>query len=117
MMRSDFNRFSALTKDLLLEDIQGTDKYLITVAKTYNILQEYEMSGLTRTQHRHNKYNQDGNNNNINDIIARVIFAHTHIEDDAVVPGTDGSVLNNLSLRFFKYKKKGHIRNNCPSRK
>ena len=35
---SDFNRFSGPTKDLLHEDIQGTDKYPTSVANTYKLL-------------------------------------------------------------------------------
>ena len=49
LTRSDFNRFISLTTDLLRKDIQGTDKYPTTVAKVYQLLQEYDASGLAKT--------------------------------------------------------------------
>ena len=57
VMRSNFDRFNNLTKDLLREDIQGTDKYPTTVSKAYELLQEYEISCLMRTQNYHNNHN------------------------------------------------------------
>ena len=61
---SDFIRFSTLTKDLLQEDIQGTDKYPENAAKTYELPQEYEASSLAKMQDRYNNFNQGDNNDN-----------------------------------------------------
>ena len=114
LIRSEFNRFSTLTKELLHENIQGTDKYHITVAKTYELLQEHEASGLANTQNRYNYRNQDvNNNNNTTDKTPHVSFAQVESGNDETVPGSDGSLLNNISLRYFKCQKKRHLGNHC----
>ena len=47
IIRSTYNCFRDLIKDLLRNDIQWTDKYPTTVAKGFEILQGYETNGLT----------------------------------------------------------------------
>ena len=39
IIRIDFNHFGDLVKDLLYDEIQGTDKYPTTIAKAYGLLQ------------------------------------------------------------------------------
>ena len=39
IIRIDFNHFGDLVKDLLYDEIQGTDKYPTTIAKAYELLQ------------------------------------------------------------------------------
>lgn len=64
IIRSDFNCFGDLAKDLLRDDIQGTGKHPTTVAKSYELLQDYESNGLTSNKSNHNKGGSGDNSNN-----------------------------------------------------
>ena len=79
MQRSD--------KNILQEDIQGTDKHPTTVAKAYKLAQEYETSGLGNFQILYNNRNQDGNNANIYDNTARISFSQAEAGNDDFFPG------------------------------
>ena len=59
ILRSNFNRFSKLTKCLSRDNIQGIDTYLTTIANIYELLQDYDMNGLISTSNRNNR-NQGG---------------------------------------------------------
>ena len=104
---NDFNRLSTLAKDLLREYIQGTDKFPTAVTRAHELLQEYEASSLAKT-HKNNNHNQGNSNNNKNTIdnTPRVSFAQAESKSDETVPDTDGSLLNNLSIRCFKCQKR-----------
>ena len=47
IIRSDYNRFGDLIKDLLRDDIQGIDNQPTTVTKGFELLQGYETNRLT----------------------------------------------------------------------
>ena len=116
LTHSEFNRFSTLTKYLLHKDTQGKDKYSTTVAKAYKLLQEYEASGLVKTQNRYNNRNPGGNNDSsTSDNTPRVSFTQVESRRYETVPGADGSLLKNLLFRCFKCQKKGCMWNNFPN--
>ena len=118
IIRSGFNRFSVLTKGLLRDDIEGTDKYPTIIAKAYELFQSYKMNGLASTSNRSN-LNQ-GSNGDLgggrnNDNTPRISFAQTGGKNDTIVPGSNGTTLDNLSFRCFKFQKKGYLSNNRPT--
>ena len=115
IIRSDFNRFGDLMKDLLHDKIQGTDKYPTTTVKAYELIQGYKTHGLTSNKSNRNRgggENENLGSKNANNNTPRVIFAKSG-EDDTIVPGADGTTLKNLSIRCFKCQRKGHLSNNC----
>ena len=118
IIRSDYNRFGDLIKDLLRDDIIGTGKYPTTVTKGFEILQGYNTNGLIsnkngRAQDGGNEENSNNGRGNQHGNTPRVSFTQTG-EDDVIVPGADGNTLDKQSIRYFKCQKRGHLSNNCP---
>ena len=58
ILRSNINCFSGLTKDFLSGYIQGAAKHPPIIAKSFELLQHYEINGLVSMYNRNN-YNPD----------------------------------------------------------
>ena len=113
IIRSDYNRFGDLIKDLLRDDITGTDNYSTTVVKGFELLQGYETKELTsnkngRAQGGGNEGNTNNGGGNQNGNTPRVSFSQTG-EDNVIVPGTDSTTLDKQSIRCIKCQKRGHL--------
>ena len=117
IIRSGYNRFGGLIKDLLRNNIRGIDKYPTTVTKGFGLLQGYKTKGLISNKNscapgggsEGNSNNGGGNQHNGT---PRVSFSQIS-ENNIIVPETDGSTLDKQSLRYFNYQKRKYLSNSC----